>query len=173
MIENKEKTAICESQRKFEKVNEIVAHYEYKKSNLIAILQKVQESYRYLPEEIMTYIATIMKISPASVYGVATFYSQFSLDPKGKYEVRVCDGTACHVRGSMPVYDAIMKKLKLTGGKFTTEDLKFSVETVSCLGACGLAPVVVINEKVYPQMTADAIRVIIDELMARPLEGDN
>lgn len=167
------KETILESQRKFEKVNEIAKQYEYKKANLIAILQKVQESYRYLPEEIMTYIATILKISPASVYGVATFYSQFSLSPKGKYEIRVCDGTACHVRKSMPVYDAIIKKLKLTGKKFTTEDLKFSVETVSCLGACGLAPVVVINEKVYPQMTADAINIIIDELQAREVEGGN
>lgn len=167
------KETVLESQRKFEKVNEIAKQYEYKKANLIAILQKVQESYRYLPEEIMTYIATILKISPASVYGVATFYSQFSLSPKGKYEIRVCDGTACHVRKSMPVYDAIIKKLKLTGKKFTTEDLKFSVETVSCLGACGLAPVVVINEKVYPQMTADAINIIIDELQAREVEGGN
>ncbi len=173
MIKNKETETIFENQRKFEKVNNIVKEYEYKKTNLIAILQKVQEYYRYLPEEIMTYIATIMKISPASVYGVATFYSQFSLDPKGKYEIKVCDGTACHVRGSKPVYEAILKKLKLADGKFTTEDLKFSVETVSCLGACGLAPVVVINEKVYPQMTADAINVIIEELMARPTEGEN
>ena len=164
---------LFEKQRKFQKVNEIVKEYDYKKSNLIAILQKVQESYRYLPEEIMTYIATVMNISPASVYGVATFYSQFSLDPKGKYEVRVCDGTACHVRKSMPVYDAIIKKLKLTGTKFTTADMKFSVETVSCLGACGLAPVVVINEKVYPQMTPDAINIIIDEIQARPEEGVN
>lgn len=175
MIENKENQAetLFEKQRKFQKVNEIVKEYDYKKSNLIAVLQKVQESYRYLPEEIMTYIATMMDISPASVYGVATFYSQFSLEPKGKYEIRVCDGTACHVRKSMPVYDAIIKKLNLTGTKFTTDDMKFSVETVSCLGACGLAPVVVINEKVYPQMTPDAINIIIDELKARAEQGDN
>lgn len=164
---------LFEKQRKFQKVNEIVKEYDYKKSNLIAILQKVQESYRYLPEEIMTYIATIMGISPASVYGVATFYSQFSLEPKGKYEIRVCDGTACHVRKSMPVYDAIIKKINLSGTKFTTADMKFSVETVSCLGACGLAPVVVINEKVYPQMTPDAINIIIDEIQSRPEEGVN
>jgi len=173
MIENKQNETVFESQRKFAKVNDIVKQYDYKKANLIAILQKVQEYYRYLPEEIMTYVATILKISPASVYGVATFYSQFSLNPKGKYEIKVCDGTACHVRKSMPVYDAIMKKLKLSDTKFTTDDLQFSVETVSCLGACGLAPVVVINEKVYPQMTPDAINIIIDELQARPIKGDN
>lgn len=157
-------TQMNEEQRKFSKVNEIVQKYEYKKSNLIAILQKVQEEYRYLPEEILTYIATTMGISPASVYGVATFYSQFSLNPKGKYEVKVCDGTACHVRKSMPVYNAIRDMVKLSGEQITTADLKFSVETVSCLGACGLAPVVVINEKVYPQMTPDAIKIIIAEL---------
>lgn len=153
-----------EEQRKFHKVNEIIQKYEAKKQNLIAILQKVQEEYRYLPEEILTYIATTMGLSPASVYGVATFYSQFSLNPKGKYEIKVCDGTACHVRKSMPVLNAIKQKLKITGETITTDDLKFSVETVSCLGACGLAPVVVINEKVYPQMTPDAISIIIDKL---------
>lgn len=151
---------------KFAKVNEILKKYEYKKQNLIAILQNVQSEYRYLPEEIMAYIATAMKISPASVYGVATFYSQFSLDPKGQYEVKVCDGTACHVRKSMPVYNAIKEKLDLSGTDLTTKDLKFSVETVSCLGACGLAPVVVINDKVYPQMTPDAIKIILEKLQS-------
>lgn len=149
----------------YEKIEQIVKSYDCKKSNLIAILQTVQAEYRYLPEQAIKYIAELVNdVSEASVYGVATFYSQFSLDPKGKYEVKVCDGTACHVRGSMPVLNAINKKLKLTDGKFTTDDLMFSVETVSCLGACGLAPVVVINEKVYPQMTPDAITTIIDEL---------
>lgn len=151
----------CEN---FDKVSKIIQKYEYKKSNLIAILQKVQEEYRYLPEEILTYIAEAMNISPASVYGVATFYSQFSLNPKGKFEIKVCDGTACHVRRSMPVLNAIREKLNLKDGKITTSDLKFSVETVSCLGACGLAPVVVINEKVYPKMTPDAIKIIIESL---------
>ncbi|OGI18603.1 MAG: NADH dehydrogenase [Candidatus Melainabacteria bacterium RIFOXYA12_FULL_32_12] len=166
-LEHDRTEELMEQQRKFNKVNEIIRKYEYKKSNLIAILQKVQEEYRYLPEEILTYIATTMGISPASVYGVATFYSQFSLNPKGKYEIKVCDGTACHVRKSMPVLNAIREKLSLNNGKITTDDLKFSVETVSCLGACGLAPVVVINEKVYPQMTPDAIKLIIDELQKR------
>jgi NADH-quinone oxidoreductase subunit E len=163
---------IFEKQRKFQKVNEIVKNHKYNKSNLIAILQEVQDEYRYLPEEIMTYIATIMNISPASVYGVATFYSQFSLNPKGKYEIKVCDGTACHVRGSMPVYNAIKEKLGLKNGKFTTDDMQFSVETVRCLGACALAPVVVINEKVYARMTSDAVKIIIDQLLSRTAEGE-
>ncbi len=104
-------------------------------------------------------------LSPATVYGVATFYAQFSLDPKGKYEIKVCDGTACHVRGSMPVLNAIRAKLDLKDGQMTSEDGLFSLVIVSCLGACGLAPVCVINDKVYPKMTSDAIKVIIDTLM--------
>ena len=148
------------------KLDAIIESYGAKKSNLIAILQKVQEEYRYLPEDAMIYIGTkIEGLSPATVYGVATFYAQFSLDPKGKYEIKVCDGTACHVRGSMPVLNAIKAKLDLKDGQMTTNDGLFSLETVSCLGACGLAPVCVINEKVYPQMTSDAIKVILDTLL--------
>ncbi len=133
---------------------------------MIAILQKVQEEYRYLPEDALIYIGTKMEgLSPATVFGVATFYAQFSLDPKGKYEIKVCDGTACHVRGSMPVLNAIKAHLNLKDGQMTTSDGLFSLETVSCLGACGLAPVCVINDKVHPQMTSDAIKVILDTLL--------
>lgn len=147
-------------------LDKIIADCGGDKSHLIAMLQKVQEVYRYVPEDAMIYIGTkIEDLSPATVFGVATFYAQFSLDPKGKYEIRCCDGTACHVRGSMPVLNAIKEKLDLKDGKFTTEDGLFSLETVSCLGACGLAPVVVVNGKVYPQMTADAIRVVIDTIL--------
>ena len=148
------------------KLDEIIQTFGGKKSNLIAILQKVQEVYRYLPEDAMIYIGTKMEgLSPATVYGVATFYAQFSLEPKGKFEIKVCDGTACHVRGSMPVLNAIKARLDLTDGKMTTDDGLFSLETVSCLGACGLAPVVVINGKVYPQMTSDAIKIVLDTLL--------
>ncbi len=148
------------------KLDEILNYYEYKKSNLIAILQKIQEEYRYLPEEAMIYVGTKLDgLSPATVFGVATFYAQFSLEPKGKFEIKVCDGTACHVRGSMPVLNAIRKKLNLKEDQLTSENGLFSLETVSCLGACGLAPVVVINGKVYPQMTTDAINIVIDTLL--------
>ncbi len=150
----------------FQAIDEILKKYDYQKSYLIAVLQDVQKVFRYLPEEAMTYIGEkIDGLSPATVYGVATFYAQFSLEPKGKYEVKVCDGTACHVRGSMPVLNAIRTKLGLTEGKITSDDGLFSLEIVSCLGACGLAPVVVINEKVYPQMTSDAISMILDTLI--------
>ena len=148
------------------KLDKIIESYDSNKSNLIAILQKVQEVYRYLPEEALTYIGTKMEgLSPATVYGVATFYAQFSLEPKGKYEIKVCDGTACHVRGSMPVLNAIRAKLNMQAGQLTSENGLFSLETVSCLGACGLAPVVVINDKVYPQMTSDAITIVLDTLI--------
>ena len=148
------------------KLDEILELYEGKKSNLIAILQKVQETYRYLPEDAMIYIGTKMEgLSPATVFGVATFYAQFSLEPKGKYEIKVCDGTACHVRGSMPVLNAIRAKLNIPAGQLTSGNGLFSLETVSCLGACGLAPVVVINDKVYPQMTSDAITIVLDTIM--------
>lgn len=148
------------------KLDDIIQSYDCKKSNLIEILQKVQEVYRYLPEEALIYIGTkIEGLSPATVFGVATFYAQFSLEPKGKYEIKVCDGTACHVRGSMPVLNAIRAKLNMPEGQLTSENGLFSLETVSCLGACGLAPVVVINEKVYPQMTSDAITIVLDTLM--------
>ena len=148
------------------KLDEIIQTYGGKKSYLIAMLQKVQEIYKYLPEEAMTYIGSKVEgLSPATVFGVATFYAQFSLEPKGKYEIKVCDGTACHVRGSMPVLDAIKRKIKLEDGKMTTENGLFSLETVSCLGACSLAPAIVINEKIYPKVTEEAVEIIIDTLL--------
>ncbi len=148
------------------KLDEIISTCGGKKSNLIAMLQKVQEVYRYLPEDAMIYIGTKVEgLSPATVFGVATFYAQFSLQPKGKFEIKVCDGTACHVRGSMPVLNAIRAKLNMQEGQLTSENGLFSLETVSCLGACGLAPVVVINDKVYPQMTSDAITIVLDTLI--------
>ena len=151
----------------FRAIDKILEKYEYKKSYLIAMLQAVQEIYKYLPEDAMTYIGEkVDELSPATVYGVATFYAQFSLEPKGKYEIKVCDGTACHVRGSMPVLNAIRNKLDLKEGKLTSDDGLFSLETVSCLGACGLAPVVMINDKVHPQMTSDAISIILDTLLS-------
>ena len=156
----------------FKVLDEILKSFDYKKSYLIAILQKIQEVYNYLPEEAMTYVGEkIEELSPATVYGVATFYAQFSLAPKGKYEIKVCDGTACHVRGSMPVLEAIRKKLGLTKEITTTTDSMFSLETVSCLGACGLAPVVVINDVVYPKMTPDAIEIALDSIIKQEKEA--
>ncbi|MBO8136830.1 MAG: NAD(P)H-dependent oxidoreductase subunit E [Desulfotomaculum sp.] len=152
-------------QRKFQKLQQIIDKYEGKASQLIPILQEVQEEYRYLPEEVLTYIATAMKLPPATVFGVATFYAQFSLIPKGKYVIRICDGTACHVRGSELINQAVRKELNLQDNQSTTEDLQFTVERVSCLGACGLAPVVTVNDtEVYGQMTPEEILAVVKKL---------
>ncbi len=133
-------------------------------SNTIAILQAIQEHYRYLPHEVFPRLAEKMGVSEASIYGVATFYENFSLEPKGKYVIKVCDGTACHVRHSLPILEALRRELGLTEQKKTTDDLIFTVETVSCLGACGLAPAITINDVVYPAMTPEKAVAILDEL---------
>lgn len=139
---------------------------------LIPILQTVQEKYRYLPEEAIAEVATALGLSPATVYGVATFYAQFSLEPKGKYVIKVCDGTACHVRGSRPVYEALCKRVNLVDGRSTTSNRMYTVETVSCLGACVLAPVITINDRVYGHVTTDAINIIIDTLEREGAQHD-
>lgn len=143
------------------KINEIFAEFGEEKAQLINIMQAIQKQYRYLPEESLKYISKKMGISEAKIYGVATFYENFSLDPKGKYVIKVCDGTACHVRKSIPILEALRRHLKLTDKKKTTDDMMFTVETVSCLGACGLAPVITVNEKVYPKMTPDGVVEIL------------
>lgn len=108
---------------------------------MIAIMQDIQKEYHYLPQEALCYIAKKLKLSEAKIYGVATFYENFSLEPKGKYVIKICDGTACHVRKSVPILEEFRKVLGVSEEKPTTEDMLFTVETVSCLGACGLAPV--------------------------------
>lgn len=156
---------VNETFRKFDRVCSILERHERKPSRLIPILQEVQEEYRYLPEEIMMFIATSLGVSPARVYGVATFYSHFALKPKGKYVIRICDGTACHVKRSTGLLEALREKLKVTAENNTTADMMFTLETVSCLGACGLAPVVVVNEEVHGQMTPDKVRALVDEIL--------
>ena len=158
--------------RKFAKVCEIMEKYNYDKNKLIAILQAVQEEYRYLPEEVMTYISISLDIPPAKIYGVATFYSHFALKPKGKYIIKVCDGTACHVKHSVPIIEAIEKKLGLNTGKNTTDDMLFTLETVSCLGACGIAPVVVVNEQVFPEMNPERMIKELDEITKKELADE-
>jgi NADH-quinone oxidoreductase subunit E len=152
-------------------VERILARHGYHRSDLIGVLQDIQEVYRYLPEDALNYVATAMDVSPTTVFGVATFYAQFSMEPKGKYLVRVCDGTACHVKNSQKIYDAVTKKLKLREGRTTTGDGLFTLETVACLGACGIAPVMVINDAVHPQMTPEAAEMIIDTLAQREREA--
>jgi len=154
------------SARKFAKVCEILDRHGRDEAKLIPILQEVQELYRYLPEEVLTYVATSLRLPPARVFGVATFYAHFALEPKGKYVLRMCDGTACHVKGSIPILEALRKRLGLEGKRQTTSDMLFTIETVSCLGACGLAPVLVVNDKVHGQMTPEAAVALVDEIIA-------
>lgn len=156
-----------EGLRKLEKVCQILEQNQRDPGRLIPVLQLVQEEYRYLPEEILTFIATSLNLTPARVYGVATFYSHFTLKPKGKYIIRICDGTACHVKKSTALLDALCKKLQLTQGSTTTPDMLFTIETVSCLGACGLAPVIVVNDEVYGQMTPEKAVALIEEIMLK------
>jgi NADH-quinone oxidoreductase subunit E len=158
--------AESEARRHFERVQAIIEECGTSESALIPILQKVQAEYRYLPEEILTFVATALDLPPATVYGVATFYAQFSLEPKGKYIIRACDGTACHVRKNQPVISAIRKKLGLKEGERTTQDMRFTFEVVSCIGACALAPAVVVDGKVYGQMTPEKVSRVLDELEA-------
>jgi len=157
---------MTDSPRKFDRVVEILETNRRDPARLIPILQQVQDFYRYLPEEVLTFIATSLALPPSHVFGVATFYAHFTLVPKGKHSCKLCDGTACHVRGSMPILEAVHKELKLSETKDTTDDMLFTVETVSCLGACGLAPVLVIDDKVYGNVSPDESVKLIRDIKA-------
>lgn len=146
------------------KLDEILQAHDYNKTLLIAIMQDIQKVYRYLPEEALCYIAKKLKLSEAKIYGVATFYENFSLEPKGKYVIKICDGTACHVRKSVPILEEFRSILGVSETKTTTDDMLFTVETVSCLGACGLAPVCTVNDHVHPSMTPEKAKELIQTL---------
>ncbi|MBQ2651291.1 MAG: NAD(P)H-dependent oxidoreductase subunit E [Clostridia bacterium] len=148
----------------YDKADEIIAYHGAVESSLIPIIQDIQAEYRYLPPELLVHVAGKLGISEAKAYGVATFYENFSFEPKGKYVIKVCDGTACHVRKSMPVLDAFYRVLGLSREKHTTDDMLFTVETVSCLGACGLAPAVMVNEEVHPRMTPEKVEALIAKI---------
>ncbi len=139
----------------YAQLDTILENHGYSSTNIIAILQDTQEIYRYLPEEIFSYFAKKLDVSEAKIYSVATFYENFSLEQKGKYVIKICDGTACHVRKSIPILEKLQSELKLSANKVTTDDLMFTVETVSCLGACGLAPAITVNDKVHGAMTPE------------------
>lgn len=145
-------------------VDRILSKHGHKPSNIIPILQDTQAKYRYLPRQAFFYLSEKLGISVAKIYSVATFYENFSLEPKGKYVIKICDGTACHVRKSIPILERLRKELLLTETKVTTDDLTFTVETVSCLGACGLAPVLTVNDKVYAAMTPDKASELLAKL---------
>ena len=151
------------------RASEIIDSYGCQQSNLIAIMQEIQAEYKYLSEETLTLIAEKLGVSAAKVYSVATFYENFSLEAKGRHIVKVCAGTACHVRKSGPIYDAIHDYLGLTGKKKTSADGLFTLETVACLGACGLAPVMTIDGEVHAKMTPEAALELLEDI--RKKEG--
>ena len=149
-----------------EKLQAVIAANRQDPSRLMGVMQQAQDIYGYLPFEVQQMIADGMNVPLEKVYGVATFYAHFSMQPKGKYIIKLCDGTACHVKKSHSILHALYEKLKLSDEKRTTDDLLFTVETVSCLGACGLAPVMLVNDSVHGQMTPEKTDAIIDQVIA-------
>lgn len=144
------------------RLHEIIDAHREDKGALMPILQQAQAVYGYLPREVLVTIATEMDIPLEKIYGVVTFYSQFTLNPKGKYTISVCLGTACYVKGSGDIFDEISSKLGISGGE-TTADGKFTLVDCRCIGACGLAPVMTVNDDVYGRLTPDDV----DEILSK------
>lgn len=142
-------------------MQKVFASYKGERSELIAVLQDVQKEIGYLPEEAMEKIARFVRVPESKVFGAATFYAQFKMKPRGKYIIRVCKGTACHIQGSDKISERIEDLLKVESGD-TTDDLKFTLEEVACIGACALAPVMMINDNPHGRLTPDKIKGILD-----------
>ncbi len=165
MHENENKKCCCgENNKKDAFVEKLFAEYQPIKDNLIQILNEVQEHYGYVPMWVQEELSEFLSIPMAEIYGVVTFYSRFSLKPKGKYNISVCLGTACFVKGSQKIMDRLLERLKIQPGE-TTEDGLFSIEETRCVGACGLAPVFTVNGEVYGKATVQKLDQVLDELM--------
>ncbi len=145
-------------------VDSVLAKYDCDKAKIIAIMQDIQEEYRYLPKEALEYVAKKVGMSESKLYGVATFYGNFSLDAKGKYVMKVCRGTACHVRKSSNILQALYDATGTDESNPTSSDGLFTLEIVSCLGACGLSPVVMVNDTVHAAMTPEKAKALVEEL---------
>jgi NADH-quinone oxidoreductase subunit E len=144
----------------YEKVEAIINKYGGNHDSVIAILQDVQAEYRYLPETVLRLVARRLELPPIQVYGVATFFKAFSLKPRGEHLIKVCVGTACHVRGSQPVLDEVKRQLGIEAGE-TTEDMKFTLERVNCLGACALGPIMVLDDEYHGEMSPGKVKTIM------------
>lgn len=151
---------------KYEPIDRVIETYKGQEGALIPILHKVQESYGYLPEDVQAYIAEKLNIPLSEVYGVVSFYSLFSTEPKGKHKVSVCLGTACYVKGSGQILAEFEKQLGIKVGE-TTEDGNFTLEACRCLGACGLAPVLMVNDHVHGRLTSNDVATIIEKYRAK------
>jgi len=156
---------------KLAKVRQVVISYKRNPHRLLPILQEVQEIYSYLPESVMEYVARELAITPGQVFGAATFYAHFTLEPKGKYVIRVCDGTACHVRKSSDIIKVLREELKLGEGKHTSEDGLFTLEVVACLGTCMLAPVLMIGEEVHGSMTREKMIEVLGKYREKEVKN--
>jgi NADH:ubiquinone oxidoreductase subunit E len=148
------------------KVSIIIDAYEAKRDSLISVLQDIQTEYRYLPEEALRIVAEKMKLPLIQVYGVATFFRAFSLEPKGKHVLSICTGTACHVRGASAVLDEVEREICIAPGE-TTDDMQFSLETVNCLGACALGPILVVDGKYHGQMVPAKVNAALKRYKKR------
>ena len=153
----------CEENKKDKFLEELCNKYQPIKDNLIQILNEVQEHYDYVPMDAQEVLSRFLDIPMAEIYGVVTFYSRFTLKPKGKYNISVCLGTACFVKGSQKIMDRLKERLNIEVGE-TTEDGKFSIEETRCVGACGLAPVFTVNGEVYGKATVQKLDQVLDEL---------
>lgn len=162
MQESNEKCKNCMEEKTVKELEKILSVYSNDKSNLIQILNEVQEKFGYVPTIAQEEIAKYLGIEVAEVYGVVTFYSRFTLKPKGKYAISVCMGTACFVKGGEQILDRVKQKLGIEEGQ-TTEDGKFSIDATRCIGACGLAPVFTVNEEVYGKATPQLVDKVIKE----------
>jgi NADH-quinone oxidoreductase subunit E len=154
-----------------ERVDEILKSFTGQKSELIPILQQVQLALGYLPEEAMRRIAGFVREPEATVYGVATFYAQFKFVPVGRNIIKVCRGTGCYVKGSPRLLDELEKQLKIKDGG-TTPDMEYTLETVACFGSCALAPVIVVNDRVYGRVTPAKIREILGSMADAPAKNE-
>ena len=154
----------CENCGKDEELEKMLWVYKQDKDNLIQILNDVQEHYGYIPVHAQKAISEYLSVPMAEIYGVITFYSRFTLKPKGKYHIAVCLGTACYVKGSQKIMDRLEERLGIKTGE-TSKDGKFSIEATRCVGACGLAPVFTVNGEVYGKATVQKLDQVLDELM--------
>jgi NADH:ubiquinone oxidoreductase subunit E len=147
-----------------EKLEGILTRYRENEGNLISILQDIENEFGYLREDAINWMSDQIDVPPAKFYGVATFYAQFHLKPKGRNVITACCGTACHVKGSERLINSLVRELNIPKGEDTSEDLKFTVEKVNCVGACSIAPVLIVNKTVHGKMTPDKLKKTISTL---------
>ena len=150
------------TQEQEQKLLEVIEAHKDVQGSLISVLQQAQDIYGYLPIEVQKIVADKMDVPLEEIYGVVSFYSQFSLNPKGKYKISVCLGTACYVKGAGDIFDKLSQNLGIVGGECTA-DGRFSLEACRCIGACGLAPVMTINDEVYGRLVVDDVDRILAE----------